>query len=111
LHVWKSKTFSGPAARAVSGANTRSTAVRPNTTFDNVLPLTADVCISSSKANALLNFGFPSETGQHSLSVLEMIAQHTGPTSGLQRHLVSRATLRIFRAEAANQWRDAVTAA
>ena len=31
-------------------------------------------------------------------------------TFNLQRHLVSRATLRIFRAEAANQWRDAVTA-
>jgi putative transposase len=30
-------------------------------------------------------------------------------TFNLQRHLVSRATLRIFRAEAANQWRDAVT--
>src|SRR6516162_8949402 len=58
LHVWKSKTLSGPAARAVSGANTRSTAVRPNTTFEDVLPLTADVCISSSKANALPNFGF-----------------------------------------------------
>ena len=32
-------------------------------------------------------------------------------TFDLQRHLVSRSTLRIFRAEAANQWRDAVTAA
>ena len=32
-------------------------------------------------------------------------------TFNLQRHLVSRSTLRIFRAEAANQWRDAVTAA
>src|SRR5215472_7346331 len=31
-------------------------------------------------------------------------------TFNLQRHLVSRATLRIFRAEAANQWRDAVKA-
>jgi len=31
-------------------------------------------------------------------------------TFNLQRHLVSRATLRVFRAEAANQWRDAVTA-
>ena len=31
-------------------------------------------------------------------------------TFNLQRHLVSRATLRIFRAEAANHWRDAVTA-
>ena len=30
-------------------------------------------------------------------------------TFNLQRHLVSRATLRVFRAEAANQWRDAVT--
>jgi putative transposase len=30
-------------------------------------------------------------------------------TFNLKRHLVSRATLRIFRAEAANQWRDAVT--
>src|SRR6516225_5258568 len=28
-------------------------------------------------------------------------------TFNLQRHLVSRSTLRIFRAEAANQWRDA----
>ena len=32
-------------------------------------------------------------------------------TFNLQRHLVSRATLRIFRAEAAKQWRDAVAAA
>ena len=31
-------------------------------------------------------------------------------TFNLQRHLVSRAALRVFRAEAANQWRDAVTA-
>ena len=31
-------------------------------------------------------------------------------TFNLQRYLVSRATLRIFRAEAANQWRDAVKA-
>jgi transposase-like protein len=31
-------------------------------------------------------------------------------TFNLQRHLISRSTLRIFRAEAANQWRDAVAA-
>jgi transposase-like protein len=31
-------------------------------------------------------------------------------TFNLRRHLVSRATLRIFRAEAANQWRYAVAA-
>jgi len=31
-------------------------------------------------------------------------------TFNLQRHLVSRSTLRIFRAEAANQWRHAVAA-
>ena len=31
-------------------------------------------------------------------------------TFNLQRHLVSRTTLRVFRAEAANQWRAAVTA-
>src|SRR5262249_58522853 len=30
-------------------------------------------------------------------------------TFNLQRHLVSRSTLRIFRAEAANQWRNPVT--
>jgi putative transposase len=29
-------------------------------------------------------------------------------TFNLQRHLVSRSTLRIFRAEAANQWQNAV---
>jgi hypothetical protein len=32
-------------------------------------------------------------------------------TFNLRRHLVSRSTLRIFRAEAANQWRVAVAAA
>ena len=32
-------------------------------------------------------------------------------TFNLQRHLISRATLRTFRADAASQWRAAVTAA
>jgi len=32
-------------------------------------------------------------------------------TFNLQRHLVSRSTLRVFRAEAAAQWQDAVAAA
>jgi transposase-like protein len=32
-------------------------------------------------------------------------------TFNLQRHLVSRSTLRIFRAKAADQWRNAVAAA
>jgi len=32
-------------------------------------------------------------------------------TFNLQRHLISRSTLRIFRAEATAQWRGAVTAA
>ena len=31
-------------------------------------------------------------------------------TFNLQRHLVSRSTLRIFRAEATNQWRNAAAA-
>jgi putative transposase len=31
-------------------------------------------------------------------------------TFNLQRHLISRSTLRIFRAEAAAQWQDAVAA-
>jgi transposase-like protein len=31
-------------------------------------------------------------------------------TFNVQRHLISRPTLRIFRAEAANHWKDAVTA-
>ena len=31
-------------------------------------------------------------------------------TFNLQHHLVSRSTLRIFRAKAANEWRDAVAA-
>ena len=32
-------------------------------------------------------------------------------TFNLERHLISRSTLRIFRAEAAAQWQDAVAAA
>jgi len=32
-------------------------------------------------------------------------------TFNLQRHLLSRSTLRVFRAEAAAQWQDAVLAA
>jgi hypothetical protein len=36
---------------------------------------------------------------------------NTFNTFNLQRHLVSRSTLRIFRAEAASQWQDAVAAA
>jgi transposase-like protein len=32
-------------------------------------------------------------------------------TFNLQRHLISRSTLRIFRAEAAAQWQDAVAVA
>jgi putative transposase len=32
-------------------------------------------------------------------------------TFNLQRHLISRSTLRIFRAEAASEWRNAVSAA
>ena len=32
-------------------------------------------------------------------------------TFNLQRHLISRSTLRTFRAEAATQWQDAVAAA
>ena len=32
-------------------------------------------------------------------------------TFNLQRHLVARSTLRIFRTEAAAQWQDAVAAA
>jgi transposase-like protein len=31
-------------------------------------------------------------------------------TFNLQRHLVSRSTLRIFRAEATSEWRNAVAA-
>jgi transposase-like protein len=41
-----------------------------------------------------------------------LLSMHTAihNTFNLQRHLVSRATLRIFRAEAANQWHNAVQA-
>jgi hypothetical protein len=41
-------TSAVPPGRAVGGANTRSTAVRPNAAFENVFPLTArrDLCIS-----------------------------------------------------------------
>jgi putative transposase len=42
---------------------------------------------------------------------LSMHAAVHNNTFNLQRHLVSRSTLRIFRAEAANQWRNVVTGA
>ena len=32
-------------------------------------------------------------------------------TFNIQRHLISRSTLRIFRAEATSEWQDAVAAA
>jgi hypothetical protein len=41
----------------------------------------------------------------------EKIGAKREPIPRRQRHLVSRSTLRIFRAEAANQWRDAVAVA
>ena len=46
-------------------------------------------------------------------SAQRFLSMHTAVhnTFNLQRHLVSRSTLRIFRAEAAAQWSDAVTAA
>jgi hypothetical protein len=46
--IWKSKTSAAPPDRAVGGANKSSTAVRPNTTFETMFPLTArrDLCIS-----------------------------------------------------------------
>jgi hypothetical protein len=47
-----------------------------------------------------------SDTAQRFLSM--HAAVHN--TFNLQRHLVSRSTLRIFRAEAASEWRNAVAA-
>ena len=41
---------------------------------------------------------------------LNMHAAAVHNTFNLQRHLVSRSTLRIFRAEAASEWRSAVAA-
>src|SRR5690242_1215800 len=58
LQNLKSKACSAPAARAVSGANTRSTAVSPNNIFENVLPLTADLCISSLQSKRVAEFRF-----------------------------------------------------
>jgi putative transposase len=46
-------------------------------------------------------------SAQRFLSVLAAVHN----TFNLQRHLVSGATLRTFRAEAAAQWQDAVAAA
>ena len=45
-------------------------------------------------------------------SFSELLSMHAAVhnTFNLQPHLVSRATLRIFPAEAANQWQDAVAA-
>jgi transposase-like protein len=45
-------------------------------------------------------------SAQHFLSM--HAAVHN--TFNVQRHLVSRSTLRIFRAEAASEWRNAVAA-
>jgi transposase-like protein len=46
-------------------------------------------------------------------SAQRFLSIHAAPhnTFNLQRHLISRSTLRIFRAEAAAQWQAAVAAA
>jgi len=46
-------------------------------------------------------------SAQHFLSIHPAVHN----TFNLQRHLISRSTLRIIRAEAAAQWQDAVAAA
>jgi hypothetical protein len=58
LHVWKSKTLSGPAARAVSGANKgapQSGRILPLRTCCRLRLMCA---FPPSKVNAFLNFGF-----------------------------------------------------
>jgi len=49
---------------------------------------------------------------ESALSTQRFVSMHTAAhkTFNFQRHLVSRSTPRVFGAEAANQWRDAVAA-
>src|SRR5215472_3088284 len=64
LQIVRSRGFrpgaasAAPPGRAVSGANTRSTVVRPNTTFDHVLPLIQEAWIGSVQSKRVAELRF-----------------------------------------------------
>jgi hypothetical protein len=81
-------------------------------------PASAEALIARyalTRSRCLIELGwteFPRSPSKSARSVQRFLSMHAvvHNTFNFQRHLISRSTLRIFRAEAANNWRIAVAA-
>ena len=79
--------------------------------FDSAKPVrSVYTSLSLAPAETMSRFLIPLQ--RHSERSARFLSMHAAVhiTFNFQRHLVSRSTLRIFRAEAASEWRNTVAA-